>query len=541
MNGVFLRQTFDRILELRDHPPLRLRDLCLDTLHAAVELSDGSCGVALNYDQEGDQQLSLELLQRLGQRILEKSANDLLLRDTLFGDDDTPTLRAVAVAILNALCAPLNRSDGLSLGHVRLPDRLSLQSFAGLAKHVLVIGCGGYLEEALHLSWLEQVTCFDLNFATETRRRRYRPFLENVVEPRRESLQVHLSDGSDQAEILPTADLVCVSGSTLCNDSLGAIVEQATSAGAIILEGHSAGLSPRFLVDLGIRHVVQTPLDLAVPHMLRRYSQQLHRGKVQVGPGPYFDLLFPERSSLVSVAGYPVPRGDTLLLLQARDADDPMIEHECRCFSRALGREVRPWSLLDRPLRGVDLHGCAGVLVGGSGVYGAAFNREPWFLPALESLRVVLRSELPMFASCWGIQALTVALGGRVEVRPDMAEFGSLPVQRCAGTLNDPLFGDFPERFSVQCGHSEAVTVLPAGVVLLASSERCPHQAFKLPGRPVYACQFHAELTAQDLQDRVRRYAPNLGLSSDWSQSEAAETATPEVGPLLLQRFLALC
>ena len=534
MNGPFLRKLWEQALKSRGESWPQLSDLCLDSLHAAVELSDGSRGLALNYDQEGHQQLSLSLLRRLGQRLLERSKQDPLLGETLFGLDDSPTLRSVAVALVNALYASLQ-----SGGQVVLPGRLPLQSFAGLARHIAIVGFGGYLDEALHLPWLETVTCFDLNFSTEERRRQYLPYVQSVVEPRRAHMNVHLSDGRDQQEKLATAEVVCISGSTLCNDSLQPLLEQSLAAEHVLLEGHSAGLFPEALDRWKVHTVVRTSLDLPVATLMRRYARQLELGMLDLNPGHYVDMLFPERQSVTRVAGQAARRGDTFLLLQARDADDPMIEHEVGCFSRALGREVRPWSLLERPLRNRDLQGCAAVLVGGSGMYGAAENREPWFLSALESLRTVLRAELPMFASCWGIQALATALGGRVEVRPDWSEFGTIRVELFPGASGDVLFGELPEELWVQAGHSESVTALPPGALCLAGSERCPHQAFTLPGRPVYACQFHPELSHEDLQYRVRRYSLQLGLESDWSDPHSSRRS--EIGLLLLRRFVERC
>ena len=48
--------------------------------------------------------------------------------------------------------------------------------------------------------------------------------------------------------------------------------------------------------------------------------------------------------------------------------------------------------------------------------------------------------------------------------------------------------------------------ILPAGAVLLASSERTKNQAYHFPDKHIYCTQFHPELNAETLLDRLRNY-----------------------------------
>lgn len=319
MTGDFLKQALTTILAERQHPQLQIVDLCLETLHAAVECSDGSAGLALNYDQEGNEQLDPQLLRTLGQRLLERATSQPLLAETLFLPDEAPTLRALSIALLNALSAPLCQpEEAMRRGFVALPGRLPLQSFYGLATRLTVVGCGGYLEEALHLPWLQRVACLDLHFDTSEGRARYQPYLENVVEPHRQHKEIVLEGPSSSPTILAETDLLCLSGSTLCNDTFWSLAESSRHCCALLLEGHSAGLWPGLLQSWGVQHVVRTPIDLPVAALLRRYAGQLQRGHAQLGPGPYVDCLFPERTTLVAISGPARARGQRWLLLQAR-------------------------------------------------------------------------------------------------------------------------------------------------------------------------------------------------------------------------------
>src|SRR5688572_32098818 len=104
------------------------------------------------------------------------------------------------------------------------------------------------------------------------------------------------------------------------------------------------------------------------------------------------------------------------LLLQARDADDPMRAHEVGVFGRALGlpaERIDTLDLLAEPVTAERLDAADILLIGGSGMYSACGD-EPWLHRALVGLRLVYESRRPLFASCWGFQALARALGGRV-------------------------------------------------------------------------------------------------------------------------------
>ncbi len=273
-------------LRLRGNPSVRVVDLCLETLHAGIQCSDGEAGLALNYDQEGDEQLPSALLNKMSQRLLERVGGDPLLEQTLFQAEEAPTLRAVTVAILNALSAPLCQPErAAELGFAVLAGRLSLTSFWGSGTSLAVVGCGGFLEEAVRLPWLRKVSCLDLNFATPQRSHRYRTYLQQVVDPQRDSKEIVLDDGSGAERILAETDLLWLSGSTLCNDTLALLLQAAGNCRAVVLEGHSARLWPGLLQPHGVHHVVRTPVDLPVAALLRRYAGQLERGHAVIGPG----------------------------------------------------------------------------------------------------------------------------------------------------------------------------------------------------------------------------------------------------------------
>ena len=98
-----------------------------------------------------------------------------------------------------------------------------------------------------------------------------------------------------------------------------------------------------------------------------------------------------------------------------------------------------------------------------------------------------------------------------------------------------------PEVFAAYLGHKEAVSTLPEHAVLLASTGTCPVHAFRL-GRNVYATQFHPELDAAALCDRVDAYSAHGYYEPHERESlkAAAREAMVTEPVRLLARFVEL-
>ena len=131
------------------------------------------------------------------------------------------------------------------------------------------------------------------------------------------------------------------------------------------------------------------------------------------------------------------------LLLQVRNADDPMREHEVRSFARVLEtsvEQIQVFDLLSEELSEKHFAETDLFLLGGSGHYSAAGEGE-WLDRALETLKKVHDSGAPTFASCWGFQALARAMGGRVIKDLSHAEVGTHRLFLTEAGRADPVFG----------------------------------------------------------------------------------------------------
>jgi GMP synthase-like glutamine amidotransferase len=126
-----------------------------------------------------------------------------------------------------------------------------------------------------------------------------------------------------------------------------------------------------------------------------------------------------------------------------------------------------------------------------------------WF-PAVEGLlRKAVRHHVPTLGVCLGGQLLAAAHGGLVERSTSGPEIGPGLVGKRDAADNDPLFKYVPLLPDVVQWHSDEITELPIGAVLLAASSRYPHQAFRLGDR-AWGLQFHIECDADMVADWAR-------------------------------------
>lgn len=232
---------------------------------------------------------------------------------------------------------------------------------------------------------------------------------------------------------------------------------------------------------------------------------------------------------------------DKFLLLQVRNPDDPMRTQEVQCFAKALGcqpDQIRVFDLLAgvptvKQLDQVDV-----VLLGGSGDYSVAEGGD-WLEVALEAMRELYELSKPTFASCWGFQAMARALGGEVVTDMTRAELGTVEVQLTDAGRDDRLFGPLGDRFLAPMGHQDCVVRLPAGAERLAFSEKVQNQAFRIPGKPIYATQFHPELDRAALIERVYAYPQYVeSISGDTVDAFVEKCQETEATNQLLIRFM---
>jgi len=232
-----------------------------------------------------------------------------------------------------------------------------------------------------------------------------------------------------------------------------------------------------------------------------------------------------------------------ILLLQARNHGDLSKEEERQSFADRAGLDVAqfiPYDLLTAPPSLKEVRRFDALMVGGSGDYYVSKGNLPHFAEVLNLLQEVTAQGHPTFASCFGFQLMVQALGGEIIYDPSTVDVGTFELSLTEAGQEDELLGILPRKFPAQLGRKDRATRLPEGALHLASSERIPYQALRIPGKPIWAAQFHPELSEEDNRLRFIRY--QTGYGSVMSEEEQEKTLD-RFGPSpatekLIARFL---
>jgi GMP synthase (glutamine-hydrolysing) len=181
---------------------------------------------------------------------------------------------------------------------------------------------------------------------------------------------------------------------------------------------------------------------------------------------------------------------------------------------RELGVYSEVWPCTDQRLASGHAPDCIGIVLSGGP---ASVGTEG----APRLAHQLLDAGRPVLGICYGMQLIAEHFGGKVgpaEVR----EYGRTPIQVEEGTV---LLRDLPRQGSVAwMSHGDSVAAPPPGIRVAARSEAGTISAIEVEERPIFAVQFHPEVThtAQGM-DILRRFAFDVcGAAGDWSMEDLA-------------------
>jgi GMP synthase (glutamine-hydrolysing) len=188
---------------------------------------------------------------------------------------------------------------------------------------------------------------------------------------------------------------------------------------------------------------------------------------------------------------------------------------ECGVFSELLPHNVPLDEIKRRNPRALILSG------GPASVYSEG---APRLRPELLELGV------PVLGICYGMQAMALELGGRVEGAA-VGEFG-----RSELTVREPgrLLAGLPGSQRCWMSHRDTVYEPPPGAVALASSTESPVAAFEDVSRGFYAIQYHPEVVHTPYGNEVlRRFLEDIcGCDMTWT---AASVVDEQIGRIRAQ------
>lgn len=132
----------------------------------------------------------------------------------------------------------------------------------------------------------------------------------------------------------------------------------------------------------------------------------------------------------------------------------------------------------------------------------------------------VLNLGVPLLGICYGMQALSVAMGGKV-AHSEKREYGHAIVT-CQG--KDELWHGLKTEQRVWMSHQDRVEKVPKDFIVLGETESCP-AAMRHKDRPLYGVQFHPEVHHTAHGDHMlNNFAIRIcGCEANWRMEDFVE------------------
>jgi GMP synthase (glutamine-hydrolysing) len=177
--------------------------------------------------------------------------------------------------------------------------------------------------------------------------------------------------------------------------------------------------------------------------------------------------------------------------------------------------EMFPWDAPEQQVMALQPKGF--ILSGGPN---SAYEPGAPYVP-----EYVLASGLPLLGICYGMQAITIALGGKVSPAQER-EYGTAEITVLAA---NPLIetGTYP----VWMSHGDRLEALPPGFVKLATSGNSPFAAMGDLQRHYYGVQFHPEVRHTPIGvEMIRRFAVEIcGAQPTWTPDSIIEQSVAHI------------
>ena len=173
---------------------------------------------------------------------------------------------------------------------------------------------------------------------------------------------------------------------------------------------------------------------------------------------------------------------DTILVLDFGSQYTQLIARRVR--ESNVYSEIYPWDIDENKIKDLNPKGI--ILSGGPNSVTESYTpRAP---------QCIFDLNIPILGICYGMQTLAEQMGGHVESVAHK-EFGHAELEIVS---DSKLFNKLYKKTSVWMSHGDQVQDLPDDYELLASTSTAPIAAMQHKKLPIYAIQFHPEVTHTD-------------------------------------------
>ncbi|MGL1886730.1 MAG: glutamine amidotransferase [Reichenbachiella sp.] len=154
---------------------------------------------------------------------------------------------------------------------------------------------------------------------------------------------------------------------------------------------------------------------------------------------------------------------------------------------------------------------CSKVIISGS--HNMVSDNLPWNLDLEKWIQNAAAVGVSILGICFGHQLIARALGGSVVNHSKGIEVGTVPIEMSETAIGDELFGALPQDFSAHASHTQTISRLPEGAVVLASNAFEKNHIVRY-APSIWGVQFHPEFTEDVMIEYIVRQRKNL--VNDW-------------------------
>ena len=206
---------------------------------------------------------------------------------------------------------------------------------------------------------------------------------------------------------------------------------------------------------------------------------------------------------------------DTILVLDFGSQYTQLIARRVR--ESNVYSEILPWDIAESKITELKPKGV--ILSGGPNSVTETFTpRAP---------QIVFDLGIPILGICYGMQTLAEQMGGHV-ISVDQKEFGHSELEIETESI---LFKGLNKKINVWMSHGDQVQDLPDDFNLVASTASAPIAAMEHKDLPIFAIQFHPEVTHTEYGQRVlENFLFNIcHANADWKMDDLISQRIEEI------------
>jgi len=206
---------------------------------------------------------------------------------------------------------------------------------------------------------------------------------------------------------------------------------------------------------------------------------------------------------------------DTILVLDFGSQYTQLIARRVR--ESNVYSEILPWDIAESKITALKPKGV--ILSGGPNSVTETFTpRAP---------QIVFDLGIPILGICYGMQTLAEQMGGHV-ISVDQKEFGHSELEIETESI---LFKGLNKKINVWMSHGDQVQDLPDDFNLVASTASAPIAAMEHKDSPIFAIQFHPEVTHTEYGQKVlENFLFNIcHANADWKMDDLISQRIEEI------------